>query len=258
MVKTIRNIKINYQAAGQGDYIFLLHGWGADAGLFAGLMEMLSAKYTAVAPDLPGFGGSVEPPCAWSVDDYTDLMIEFMADFNPGRVILLGHSFGGRVIIKLMNRSGLPFEVEKIILTGSAGIRPKRSLKYKCKVAVYKAAKAVLNFAPVRLLFPDALENYRRKMGSADYAAASPVMRQTLVRVVNEDLTGLLGTVRAPVLLVWGVNDTATPLADGKLMEKLIPDAGLVEIAGAGHYSFLDQPFIFNRVMKSFLQMEDL
>ena len=255
--KTVQGIKINYKMAGQGDYIFLLHGWGAHAGLFTSLIELLSARYTVVAPDMPGFGATAEPPQPWCVDDYTDLIGEFIASFNPGKVILLGHSFGGRVIIKLMNRAGLPFAVDKIILVDSAGIRPKRSLKYKLKVLSYKAAKAALGFAPVRLLFPDALENYRKRMGSADYAAASPIMRQTLVKVVNEDLTALLSSIKAPALLVWGVNDTATPLADGKLMEKLIPDAGLVQIADAGHYSFLEQPFIFNRVMKSFLQMEE-
>jgi pimeloyl-ACP methyl ester carboxylesterase len=251
-------MEINYKTAGQGDYVFLLHGWGANIDLFKGLMEVLSARYTVVAADMPGFGGTAEPPGPWNVDDYTDLMIEFIAGFKPGRVILLGHSFGGRVIIKMMNRDGLPFEVEKIILTGSAGIRPKRSLQYKLKVASYKIGKAVLGLAPVRWLFPEALEDFRRRAGSADYAAASPVMRQTLVRVVNEDLTGLLGSIRAPVLLVWGVNDTATPLADGLLMEKIIPDAGLVRIAEAGHYAFLEQPFVFHRVMKSFLRMEDL
>ncbi len=251
MDKTIQDIKINYRVAGQGDYIFLLHGWGANIELFNNLIELLSAKFTVVALDMPGFGKSAEPPEAWDVDKYTDFVLDFIAEFKPEKVTLLGHSFGGRVIIKMLNRKDLPFSVDKIILTGSAGIRPKRSMKYKLKVASYKAAKSVLRF------FPGALENYRKKMGSADYAAASPVMRQSLVKVVNEDLTHLLSSIKVPALLIWGTNDTATPVADGKQMEKLIPDAGLVVLENAGHYAFLDQPYVFNRVIKSFMKMEE-
>ena len=109
----------------------------------------------------------------------------------------------------------------------------------------------------VKKFFPDALENFRKKMGSADYAAASPMMRQVMVKVVNEDLEPYLPNIKAPTLLVWGVNDTATPLSDGEKMEKLIPDAGLVKLENAGHYSFLEQQFTFNRVMCSFMKIEE-
>ena len=107
----------------------------------------------------------------------------------------------------------------------------------------------------MRTLFPDALENLRSKHGSADYNAASPMMRQCMVRVVNEDLTELLPQIKAPVLLIWGSNDTATPLADGRLMEEKIAGSGLVTLEGAGHFSFLDQPFVYRRVLQSFLNI---
>ena len=71
---------------------------------------------------------------------------------------------------------------------------------------------------------------------------------------MSEDLTHLFSRVNVPTLLIWGKNDTATPLSDAKLMEMTIPDAGLVELEG-GHYSFLDQPVIFSRVMASFMKL---
>ena len=97
------------------------------------------------------------------------------------------------------------------------------------------------------------LDARRAKAGSSDYASASPMMRRILSRVVNEDLTDRLPLVKVPVLLVWGENDTATPLSDARTMERLIPDAGLVSFPGCGHYSFLDNPVQFAAVLRSFL-----
>ena len=104
-------------------------------------------------------------------------------------------------------------------------------------------------------MFPDALENLRKRNGSADYNAASPIMRQTLVKVVNEDLTDLMPNVKAPTLLVWGTADDATPLSDALIMEKLMPEAGLVKFEGAGHYSFLERAPQFGRVLASFMNI---
>ena len=257
MNKTVNGISINYEQKGEGDLIVLLHGWGSNIKLFANLIDLLAKKYTVVAMDMPGFGESQEPPTAWCVDDYVQFVIDFLADYSAEKVMLLGHSFGGRVIIKLHTRKDLPFEVAKVILVDSAGIMPPKTKKKSWRTRYYKLGKAVLSTKIARKIAPDALENFRKKMGSADYAAASPMMRQVMVRVVNEDLEPYLPLIKCPTLLVWGVNDTATPLSDGEKMEKLIPDAGLVKLENAGHYSFLEQQYTFNRVMCSFMGIQD-
>ncbi|MDE5862214.1 MAG: alpha/beta hydrolase, partial [Ruminococcus sp.] len=138
-----------------------------------------------------------------------------------------------------------------------AGIMPPKSNKKSFRTYYYKFGKAILSNGFVQKIAPDALENFRKKMGSADYAAASPLMRQVLVKVVNEDLEPLIPNIKCPTLLVWGVNDTATPLSDGEKMEKLIKDSGLVKLENAGHYSFLEQQYTFNRVMCSFMKIEE-
>lgn len=257
LIKTVDNIRINYEQKGSGDLIVLLHGWGSNIKLFSNLIDLLSKKYTVVAMDMPGFGESQEPPSAWCVDDYVDFVIKFLADYDAKQVMLLGHSFGGRVIIKLNSRKDLPFTVSKVILVDSAGILPPKSNKKSWRTRKYKMGKAFLSTKIMRKIAPDALEKLRVKYGSADYVAASPLMRQVLVKVVNEDLEQLLPNIKCPTLLIWGVNDTATPLSDGEKMEKLIPDAGLVKLENAGHYSFLEQQFLFNRVMCSFMKIED-
>ena len=97
------------------------------------------------------------------------------------------------------------------------------------------------------------IDAMRAKRGSSDYNNASPMMRAILSKVVNEDLKEKMPLIKAPTLLIWGENDTATPLRDAKIMEKLIPNAGLVSFPGCGHYSFLDNPFQFAAVLRSFL-----
>ncbi|MDQ4065918.1 MAG: alpha/beta fold hydrolase, partial [Actinomycetota bacterium] len=112
-----------------------------------------------------------------------------------------------------------------------------------------KAARAAGRFGGPGRALRDAA--YRR-LASTDYRDAGP-MRPILVKVVNEDLTRMLPSVKAPTLLVWGSNDDAVPLAHARKMEALIPDAGLVVFEGAGHFAYLDQSDRFCKVARHFL-----
>lgn len=255
MRDNICGLDINYTDKGQGDLVVLLHGWGSNITLFENMINLLSVKYRVVAMDMPGFGDSEEPKEPWCVDDYVDFVLEFLKKYSFDKVTFLGHSFGGRVIIKLCSRK-LPFEIEKVILVDSAGVKPEKTTAQKVKQTAYKMTKKVYSSNAFQKMFPSALENLRRKNGSADYNAASPVMRQTLVKVVNEDLCDLMPNVKCPALLIWGKNDDATPLSDGEKMEKLMPEAALVAFDNAGHYSFLEQQILFNRVLASFMNID--
>ncbi len=259
MHTTINNIKINYIEKGLqnecDEAVVLLHGWGANITLFNDMIDFLATKRRVYALDMPGFGKSEEPENALSVDDFADYVLKFIEFCGIKKAVLLGHSHGGRVSIKIATKNNLPFELTKLILVDSAGIIPKKTLKKRIKQRTYKIGKAVLSLKIMQKLFPDSLENLRNKHGSTDYLNATPVMRQTLVKVVNEDLEPLVCKISIPSLLIWGENDTATPISDGQLMEKLIPDAGLVTVKNAGHYSFLEQWAVVKRVLGSFLQI---
>ncbi len=255
MTTVIDGLNVNYDIRGNGEFVLFLHGWGANITLFDNLMNVVAKKYTALALDMPGFGKSDEPSTAWCVDDYVDFVLKFVDSFSPKSLVLVGHSFGGRVIIKMLARE-LPFDVKKIILIDAAGIKPRKTLKQKASLLAYKTGRRIMSLKPMKALFPNAVENMRKKRGSADYNSATPVMRETLVKVVNEDLTALLPGIKASSLLIWGAADTATPLSDGETMEKLISDAGLVKINGAGHYSFLEAPDLTARVVSSFLKID--
>lgn len=248
----ISDISVNYFTQGPKDSqeaVVMLHGWGANIELFRNIASPVAEKYFVAAPDMPGFGETPEPPSAWKVDDYTDFVIEFIKELGLKRVILLGHSFGGRVIIKMVTRKDLPFEVTRIILVDSAGIRPEKTPEQLKKEKVMKLGKKLLSGTP------KLLEKMQSMVGSADYKAASPLMKEILVNVVNEDLTDLLPGIKQSTLLIWGTLDTATPISDAEKMEQLIPEAGLARIEGAGHYSFLESPVIFNAIMASYLKL---
>ncbi len=248
----IGNIDVNYFIMGDKsaeEAVVMLHGWGANIELFRNSAAPIAAKYLVAAPDMPGFGETPEPPSEWCVDDYTDFVIEFIKNLGIKKVILLGHSFGGRVIIKAVNRKDLPFTVTKIILVDAAGIRPEKTAEQKNKEKIMKFGKKLLSGTPALL------EKMQSMVGSADYKAASPLMKKILVNVVNEDLTPLLPSISQSTLLIWGTLDTATPITDALKMEQLIPDAGLARIEGAGHYSFIDNPVLFNAIIASFLKL---
>lgn len=241
MVKNIDSIAVNYIDEGEGDVVLLLHGWGANVTLYAGMIRVLAQNHRVIAPDMPGFGKTPEPSVPWCVDDYADFIIKFLASFELRRFSVVVHSFGGRVLFKLNAREDLPFTIEKAVLIDSAGILPKKSLRQRMSLRCYKAARAIMSTKVLHFLYPDAVDNMRRRRGSADYNSATPIMRATLVKVVNEDLEPLIHLMKCPTLLIWGDQDTATPVADGRRMEELIPDAGLVVCEGAGHFSFAEQ-----------------
>lgn len=260
METIVEQMHIHYETRGtfQPDGIcrvlaLFLHGWGSSGAAFGRLLDIVGEKVPVLAPDLPGFGQSDEPSEPWSVERYAQFVRSFLEPFSPEEVILIAHSYGGRISILLSSSGDLPFAIRKMILIDAAGIRPKRGLRYHAKVRFYKAGKWVLSRRLVHAVFPNALDEFRAGRGSSDYNAASPIMRGTLVKSVNEDLSPRLPEVSASTLLLWGEKDTATPLSDGRKMENLIPDAGLVVLPGAGHFSYLDQPLICEQAIRSFL-----
>ena len=141
------------------------------------------------------------------------------------------------------------------MLVDSAGILPKKTFAQKMKIKRYKVLKKILNQKVVYALFPELIDDWRSRQGSEDYRNASPIMRQCLVMAVNEDLTELLPHIKQDTLLIWGDEDTATPIEDAKLMEERIPNSGLAVLEGTGHFSFFEQPIIFRNIMRSYFQV---
>lgn len=241
----IGGVDANYRTRGEGECLLLLHGWGVDSRVFENLIKEFAASYRVVAPDLPGFGTSGDPTGEWGVDDYAAWVLGFLDALKIDRATVLGHSFGGRIAIKIASDPATAGRIGKLILTGSAGLRRKRPLKGRIRGWMFRTLSR---------LFPGLREKFARKFASRDYLAASPLMRKCLVKVVTEDLAQLLPKIPHETLLVWGRGDAETPVNDGYTMKSLIPRSRLEVLDGAGHFAFLNRPDDFTRLMKEFLQ----
>ncbi len=252
---TVKGIKINYHVSGEGKDLILLHGWGGSTQSFAPVHQHYEAYFRTYSLDWPGFGQSEEPQDVWGVAEYAELFCALLEELHIQNPIVMAHSFGGRVVI--YSAGALRQDFQKIILLDSAGIKPRRGLDYYIKVYTYKLAKKIAQLPGLRQLLQEKYEQYRKKAGAPDYQNASEMMKKVFIKVVNEDLREYLPQIMAPTLLIWGENDTATPLRDAKIMEGLIPNAGLVIFKNAGHFAYLEMFNHFSNVVDTFLK-EDM
>lgn len=254
MITKIKDYNVNYIDEGSGEAVLLLHGWGSNLKSFSFLIDLLKTKYRVLAFDYPGFGESEMLRDSFSIDDYVDVTVDFLKEMNVEKVILIGHSYGGRIIIKLNSRENLPFVIKKNVLIDAAGLKDKKDIKTKLKIASFKTLKKASKLLPISQEKKEELEKeLRKKFGSSDYASAPKVLQETLVKSVNEDLTELLPNMRE-TLIIWGDNDTATPMWMAKKMEEEIKNSGLVTLHG-GHFSYIDDSVTFSRVIISFFKL---
>ena len=259
METVINGYTIQYKETGKGEEtVVILQGWGTGMELYDSIAGVIASRCRVIQFDFPGFGRSDEPRKPWAVDDYADFFIQFLDKLKISKATLIGHSYGGRVIIKLAARDALPFEINRIVLIDSAGVLPVKTPKQQRKIKRYKRLKKFYSLPLIYKIFHKTIDKWKEKQGSEDYRNASPMMKQCLVKAVNEDLTELFPKVSQDTLLIWGENDTATPLSDGRLMEAKMPNAGLAPIKNAGHFCFIEQRAVFDRIMKSYFKIGEI
>jgi pimeloyl-ACP methyl ester carboxylesterase len=244
----INGVTIHYTQSGKGRDVVCLHGWGQNITMFQATQNFLSPWFKVTLFDFPGFGESGLMSSAWGVDEYTlnfKILCDRLGIVDP---ILIAHSFGARVALMYAAK----YKVHKLILTGAAGLKPKRGPDYYLRVAFYKTAKQVFKLKP--------LVKHKEKMaaffGSSDYKNTEGVVRQSFVKIVNTDLRKLLPFISVPTLLVWGELDEATPLWMAKVMEKEMKDAGLVIFEKDGHYAYHNQSDRFHKIVGVFLEKD--
>lgn len=222
----INDVNVNYIQYGKGKDILLLHGWGQNIEMMKPIGDSFSDKCRITIIDFPGFGQSDEPNVPWNINDYSFMLEEFVKKVGIKKPIIMGHSFGGRVAIRYSAHNS----IEKLVLFGSPCVRVQKELSLSVKIL--KGIKKLPGL--------NAIGEYMKKyIGSRDYKAASPVMRQTLVNVVNEDLSCYAKEIEEPTLLIWGEYDDEAPLAEARLLEGMMVDAALIVLPGT-HYAYLE------------------
>lgn len=246
-----KDFKLYYEKHGNGNKnILILPGWGDTRKTFDYMINFLKKEYSVYIIDWPGFGLSNFPNTHITIYDYALLIDNFINELNLNNLTLIGHSFGGRVIILLTGYYKKIYD--KIILIDSAGIKPKKRITKIIKQTTYKLLKKIKYLLPKKWR-KKYLEKLVSLFGSTDYKNLSMRMRKSFTNVVNEDLTNYLKDIKNEVLLLWGNNDIDTPLKDAKKMNKTIKESSLIVLNGT-HYVYLENIYLVNNIIYEYLK----
>ena len=188
------------------DHLVFLHGWGGSRESLRGIATLFQNRYSVHLIDLPGFGEAPPPPGDWGTLHYTDLVQQYVLERVRGSVVLVGHSFGSRLSIRLAARR-LP-QVHAAVVMAAPGL-PAPLSRARVRRSAVRALRNVLR-AVQPITGPGPVAWHTRRFGSKDYLAAGE-LRSLLVRTVNENLTEIAQAIACPVLLIWGADDAETP-----------------------------------------------
>lgn len=243
----ISGININYieENSEARQSVLIVHGWGANIQTVRPIVNLLKHKFHVLALDLPGHGESDEPREKFGTKDFSNIIVKFMEIKKLKNIYYIGHSFGGKCGIYISAKLNL--SIDKLVLIDASGIKPKVDKRIKRKIKLFKFLKSVY----IKIFGKNNLDKFYKRFGSEDYKAASGIMRDILVKVVNEDLTDILNDIDIRTLLIWGNRDDATPIYMGEEMNDKINNSKLVILEG-GHYSYLDDSTKFREEIMNF------
>lgn len=224
------------------DTILFIHGWGSNLKTMLPL-QCLEDKYHLLFIDLPGCGETQEPEQPLQYDDYVNQIVTLTEKMKLNICYLVGHSFGGKLAIGLCKKYS---NLLGLFLISPSIIRPKHGFQYYSKVYIYKALKKF------RLL------KYfsKHSFGSQDYQNATPVMKQTLIQILQVHLEEELKNITLPVLLLWANQDEQTPFYMAKKAKQLLVNSEIVSING-DHFAYFHQANYTTRILEAFVKGVD-
>jgi len=239
-----------YELAGKGRLVVLLHGWGDDSRTFSGLQKELAVQYKVLSLDLPGFGATQAPKDVWDLDNYAGFVKHVLDKLNLGQLYaIVGHSNGGAIAIRGVSLGVL--EPQKLVLLAAAGIRSPGGGQRLALRIIAKTGNAATIWLP---------ERYRQALRKSLYGAAGsdmlavPQLQETFKKSVRQDVQADAAKITLPTLLVYAANDRALPLSDGERYHALIKGSRLEVIANAGHFVHHDQPAKIRQLIEEFLR----
>lgn len=227
--------------------LVFLHGWGGSWQSWYPILESLKTDYNLYALDLPG---SVPNPISkpYHLSNFASYVNNYLKKNKVKNPILIGHSFGGAIACQIAIDKKIP--ISKMILVDTASIRHPYSPTQKIKHQL---------IGHLKKFFPFAKNFYYKISGlqNSDYAAIknNPILQQTFKNIIQQDLSPFLSQIKIPTLIVWGKNDSDTPLSDGLTIQKLVPKSTLKIIKNAGHFSYLDNQTQFIHEINQFIQL---
>lgn len=238
-----------------GKTIILLHGWGkcttARSYYSKTVKDFEKKGYRVYVPDMPGFGKAKAPTYPLTLQDYVDFLHSYIKENNIIKPVLIGHSFGGRVIIKYI--SSYDTDVKSIILSGTPGFTPIKKSKLIASLILAKIGGFIFSL-PGLSIFEEKIRSwFYYIVGARDYYRAEGAMRETFKNIVREDLKMQMKKIHLPTLLIWGDEDIIVPVKIAHLMKKTIPNSKLVVLPHGKHSVLIDDPETFVKEVCLFL-----
>src|SRR5450432_1134802 len=250
--RTLDGLTLASEVTGEGQPVLLLHGWGGSMESMRRVAERLTTLgYQVHNLDLPGFGRSALPTTAWGVPEYAELVAHYLEQANVKPVNVIGHSFGGRVGIVL--GADYPNSVDRIVLTDCACVLSQPTVGQQVRHAAFQAANAILSL-PGLTSVDKRFRGWARNPYASEDLRNAGLLEPIFRVVIRQDLLPYAARIKASTFLIWGDQDTETPLWQGQRLEKTIPDAGLVVFKGAGHFAYLERLADFVHIVDTFLK----
>lgn len=217
--------------------LVILHGWQSKIERWQPLVKVLSKNFNVYLPSLPGFGKK-KLNKVWDLSDYADWLADYLKNEKIKNPILAGHSNGGRIALSYLLQGG---KAEKLILIASAGIKPKPTVKKTLFLIIAKIGKVFFSLPVLNLLKKPASWFLYTLAREKDYYKSEGCLKQTMVNLIKKDFASALPKIKIPVLILWGREDKATPLADAYVFKNKIKKSKLIVFDKAGH----NLPFVF-------------
>lgn len=242
-------IDYDYQFNNHSKTILLLHGWGGNKDSFAKVKKIFCSNFNILSLTLPptnmyqtnqSQAQSNDSTTSLDMYDYKKIVYNILTLLNIKSVIIICHSFGLRVSLMLATTN---ITIEKIIITGGAGIRLKphffKKLNNQFRSILLKSHPEFFN-----------------KFASSDYINLTPTNKQIFKNVVNKDLTHYIPSLKSPAFLFWGNKDTATPIKMFKIFKHLNPNIEYKIIKNGTHFCYLDNSELFIDCCDKFLNKQ--
>lgn len=248
----INKIEVNFKTAGEGIPVLILHGWGGSSNSWKKIQENLAYRgYKAICPDLPGFGKSQAPKEAWSVSDYMGWVIELTNYLELNEFHLIAHSFGGRIAVKLANK--YPEKIKSLILCSPAGIKTKIDAKDGAIKALAGFGNSIFDSKYLKDFKSSARNFFYLFLKRRDYTKAKGMMRETMKKVLEENLFDYLEKINKKTLIVWGERDKLVPIRQAHIFKQKIKNSELAILPKMGHSPHLEAPEELSKVIFQFL-----
>ncbi len=250
----IKGVESNYRTIGEGNPLLILHGWGlGSSNSWLKIQKILSAqRFKVIVPDFPGFGKSQKPSIPWTVSDYVDWLKELIDYLKLEKLFIIAHSFGARVAIKYIAEDGE--KVEKLVLCSPAGVKPTKTLEANLTFWISRIGNIIFDIRCLRKFKETIKRIFYLFLYKKDYVKAEGVMKETIKKILAEDLTPYLSEIEVSTLLVWGKRDKIVPLKYADIFNKRIKNSKLIIIPKVGHSPHLENPEKLLEIIIPFLK----